>query len=125
MDSHGVDAALMEEVKRFVYAHYDEHLKDTFYASDLAKGLQLPAEESKTISDQVDWETAYFIRHRPTDNVADFPEIPPATRLVFFDCTPCSLLTVAFLLTFVSCSGRCSTCTSARWCRSQSSWPSA
>ncbi|KAI4969417.1 hypothetical protein ZWY2020_000331 [Hordeum vulgare] len=27
VDSHGVDAALMEEVKRFVYAHYDEHLR--------------------------------------------------------------------------------------------------
>ncbi|KAM3298018.1 hypothetical protein ACQJBY_039799 [Aegilops geniculata] len=80
VDSHGVDAALMEEVKRFVYAHYDEHLKDRFYASDLAKDLQLPAGESKTVSDQADWETAYFIRHRPASNVADFPEIPPATR---------------------------------------------
>ncbi|CAM0881467.1 unnamed protein product [Alopecurus aequalis] len=82
--SHGVDAALMEEVKRFVYGHYDDQqLKDTFYASDLAKDLQVAGpEDSKSVSDQVDWETAYFIRHHPNNNVADFPEIPPATREV-------------------------------------------
>ncbi|EMS56324.1 hypothetical protein TRIUR3_35049 [Triticum urartu] len=97
VDSHGVDAALMEEVKRFVYAHYDEHLKDRFYATDLAKDLQLPAEESKAVSGQVDWETAYFIRHHPSNNVADFPEIPPATRSVFSSSHPMLITHSCFL----------------------------
>uniref|UniRef100_A0A0E0FNJ5 Fe2OG dioxygenase domain-containing protein n=1 Tax=Oryza nivara TaxID=4536 RepID=A0A0E0FNJ5_ORYNI len=41
VENHGVEAALMEEVKSFVYRHYDEHLEKKFYASDLAKNLHL------------------------------------------------------------------------------------
>lgn len=83
VDSHGVDAALMEEVKRFVYGHYEEHLENKFYASDLAKNLQGGGpDDSNHVSDQVDWETTYFVQHRPKNNLADFPEIPPATREV-------------------------------------------
>lgn len=84
VDSHGVDAALMEEVKRFVYGHYEEHLEKKFYASDLAKNLQAGGpDDSNHVSDQVDWETTYFVQHRPKNNLADFTEIPPATREVF------------------------------------------
>jgi aminocyclopropanecarboxylate oxidase len=87
VDSHGVDAALMEEVKRFVYGHYDDQLEDKFYASGLAKDLLQaavpdPEDSNKPVSDQVDWESAYFIRHHPNNNVADFPEILPPTRSV-------------------------------------------
>ncbi|KAM0844098.1 hypothetical protein ACQ4PT_057297 [Festuca glaucescens] len=87
VDSHGVDAALMEEVKRFVYGHYDDQLEDKFYASCLAKDLQAavdpgPEDSNKPVSDQVDWESTYFIRHNPNNNVADFPEILPPTREV-------------------------------------------
>ncbi|KAM0844097.1 hypothetical protein ACQ4PT_057297 [Festuca glaucescens] len=87
VDSHGVDAALMEEVKRFVYGHYDDQLEDKFYASCLAKDLQAavdpgPEDSNKPVSDQVDWESTYFIRHNPNNNVADFPEILPPTRSV-------------------------------------------
>ncbi|KAL5227933.1 hypothetical protein ABZP36_016198 [Zizania latifolia] len=82
VDNHGVDATLMEEVKRFVYGHYEEHLEGSFYSSDLAKNLQLRKDNDGDggASDQVDWETTYFIQHRPKSNVADFPEIPPETR---------------------------------------------
>ncbi|KAL6654714.1 hypothetical protein ACP70R_008179 [Stipagrostis hirtigluma subsp. patula] len=75
LDNHGVDAALMEDVKRFVHGHYEEHLEAKFYNSDIAKNLQ-------ATSDKVDcdWETAYWILHRPETNVADFPEISSATR---------------------------------------------
>lgn len=87
VDSHGVDAALMEEVKRFVYGHYDDQLEDKFYASGLAKDLLQaavpdPEDSNKPVSDQVDWESAYFIRHHPNNNVADFPEILPPAREV-------------------------------------------
>ncbi|KAF8670984.1 hypothetical protein HU200_050256 [Digitaria exilis] len=77
VENHGVDAALMDEVKRFVYAHYEEHLEAKFYASDLAKNLPADADEP---SDKVDWESTYFIQHRPKNNVADFPEITPPIR---------------------------------------------
>ncbi|KAL6881988.1 hypothetical protein ACP4OV_011460 [Aristida adscensionis] len=81
VENHGVDAALMDEVKRFVYGHYEEHLERKFYASDLAKDLQAGRYDGDVASDEVDWETTYFIQHRPKNNVADFPEIsPPPTR---------------------------------------------
>ncbi|KAF0916301.1 hypothetical protein E2562_005904 [Oryza meyeriana var. granulata] len=79
VDSHGVDAALMEEVKRFVYRHYEEHLENKFYASDLAKNLKDDRGDG-ALSDQADWETTYFIQHLPKNTAADFTEIPPATR---------------------------------------------
>ncbi|EEC79256.1 hypothetical protein OsI_20025 [Oryza sativa Indica Group] len=27
-----------------------------------------------------DWEATYFVQHRPKNNAADFPDIPPAAR---------------------------------------------
>lgn len=84
VENHGVDAPLMDEVKRFVYGHYEEHLEAKFYASDLAKSLETddgrPEGEAEEPSDKVDWESTYFIQHRPKTNVADFPEITPACR---------------------------------------------
>lgn len=79
VENHGVDAALMDEVKRFVYGHYEEHLEAKFYASNVARNL--PAEDGGgEPSDEVDWESTYFIQHRPRNNAADFPEIAPAAR---------------------------------------------
>ncbi|KAF8696706.1 hypothetical protein HU200_036332 [Digitaria exilis] len=82
VENHGVDAALMDEVKRFVYAHYEEHLEAKFYASDLAKTLPADAAGGEPSDDKldVDWESTYFIQHRPKNNVADFPEITQPIR---------------------------------------------
>ncbi|CAD6231130.1 unnamed protein product [Miscanthus lutarioriparius] len=84
VENHGVDAPLMDEVKRFVYGHYEEHLEAKFYASDLAKSLDTdddrPEAEAEEPSDKVDWESTYFIQHRPKTNVANFPEITPPCR---------------------------------------------
>ncbi|RLM58912.1 1-aminocyclopropane-1-carboxylate oxidase 1-like [Panicum miliaceum] len=74
LENHGVDAAIMEDVKRFVHGHYEEHLEAKFHASDLARNLDAAD------AGQVDWEAAYSIQHRPTTNIADFPEISPPTR---------------------------------------------
>lgn len=75
LENHGVDAAIMEDVKRFVHGHYEDHLEAKFYASDLAKNLDTAD------ADEVDWESAYSIQHlpNPTNIAADFPEISPAT----------------------------------------------
>lgn len=78
LENHGVDASVMEEVKRFVHGHYEEHLESKFYASDLVKNLQHATGGS--YADQVDWEAAYSIHHHPKSNIAEFPEISPQTR---------------------------------------------
>lgn len=82
VENHGVDAPLMEEVKRFVYGHYEEHLEAKFYASALAMDLEAATrgDTDEKPSDEVDWESTYFIQHHPKTNVADFPEITPPTR---------------------------------------------
>ena len=71
----------MDEVKRFVYAHYEEHLEARFHASDLAKNLPAAGGAGdEEPSDKVDWEATYFIQHRPRNTAADFPEIAPLAR---------------------------------------------
>lgn len=66
VENHGVEAALMEEVKSFVYRHYDEHLEKKFYASDLAKNLQLNKDDDDdALADQVDWDLMSTRRWMP------------------------------------------------------------
>lgn len=67
VENHGVDVALMEKVKRLVYSHYDEHLKESFYNSELARGLG-----PQTNAGEVDWETTYFVQHQPVSNAEKF-----------------------------------------------------
>uniref|UniRef100_A0A0D9V294 1-aminocyclopropane-1-carboxylate oxidase n=1 Tax=Leersia perrieri TaxID=77586 RepID=A0A0D9V294_9ORYZ len=78
VENHGVEAALMEDVKRFVYAHYEDHLEKKFYASDLAKNLNHAI--AGDVSGEADWEATYFIQHRPKNTAASFPDIPAAAR---------------------------------------------
>ncbi|URE00319.1 1-aminocyclopropane-1-carboxylate oxidase [Musa troglodytarum] len=66
VENHGVDAGLMEEVKRHVYSHYDKCLKERFYDSELAKGLG-----PQTDAAEVDWETTYFVQHQPESSMED------------------------------------------------------
>ncbi|XP_052156447.1 1-aminocyclopropane-1-carboxylate oxidase 1-like [Oryza glaberrima] len=60
--------------------HYDEHLENKLYASDLAKNLQLNKDDDDDALADQDWEATYFVQHRPKNNAADFPDIPPAAR---------------------------------------------
>ncbi|MCL7042732.1 hypothetical protein MKW94_025218 [Papaver nudicaule] len=59
--NHGVNVELMDKVKKLVNLHYEECMKRRFYESEMAKGLEsrdAPATDS-------DWESSYFIWHRP------------------------------------------------------------
>nr|XP_009400531.2 PREDICTED: 1-aminocyclopropane-1-carboxylate oxidase 1 [Musa acuminata subsp. malaccensis] len=66
VENHGVAVALMEEMKRHVYSHYDKCLKERFYDSELAKGLG-----PQTDAAEVDWETTYFVQHQPESSTED------------------------------------------------------
>lgn len=54
----------MEKVKLLMNAHYEENMKDSFYGSDVAKSM----ENNEYISGK-DWETAFFVWHRPNSNI--------------------------------------------------------
>ncbi|KAJ4890960.1 1-aminocyclopropane-1-carboxylate oxidase 1 [Raphanus sativus] len=63
VDNHGIDKELMEKVKKMINSHYEEHLKKKFYKSEMVKALS----EGKT--SDADWESSFFIWHKPTSNI--------------------------------------------------------
>ncbi|XP_050216061.1 1-aminocyclopropane-1-carboxylate oxidase 1 [Mercurialis annua] len=71
VENHGIDDKLMEKVKQLVNAHYEDNLKGAFYESELARSLK-----NKGNTDDVDWESSYFIWHRPTSNIHQIPNLP-------------------------------------------------
>ncbi|XP_010262178.1 PREDICTED: 1-aminocyclopropane-1-carboxylate oxidase 1-like [Nelumbo nucifera] len=73
--NHGVDGELMEKVKQLVNKHYDKCTKESFYESEIAKGL-----ESRGVTSDVDWETTFFIWHRPTSNIDEFKDLSKEFR---------------------------------------------
>ncbi|KAJ4825449.1 Aconitate hydratase mitochondrial, partial [Turnera subulata] len=68
--NHGVNKELMEKVKRLVNNHYEEHLKESFYQSEAAKRLK-----GKDHTPDIDWESSFFIWHRPTSNISEIPNL--------------------------------------------------
>ncbi|EXB38828.1 1-aminocyclopropane-1-carboxylate oxidase 1 [Morus notabilis] len=69
--SHGIDTKLMERVKQLVNIHYEQNLKKQFYESEIAKRF-----ESKGHTSDVDWESSFFIWHRPISNMEEFENLP-------------------------------------------------
>ncbi|PON45455.1 Oxoglutarate/iron-dependent dioxygenase [Trema orientale] len=69
--NHGIDKKLMEKVKHLVNTHYEENLKQQFYESEIAKRL-----ESKGHTPDVDWESSFFIWHRPVSNMEQIENLP-------------------------------------------------
>ncbi|KAF9614013.1 hypothetical protein IFM89_014813 [Coptis chinensis] len=67
VSNHGINVELMEKVKRLVNMHYEEYMKESFYGSDIVKGLQ-----SKEAIREKDWESSFFIWHRPISNLHEF-----------------------------------------------------
>ncbi|KAK7314345.1 hypothetical protein VNO77_32865 [Canavalia gladiata] len=70
IENHEIDSNLMENVKRLINAYYEENLKESFYQSEIAKRL-----EKKHNTSDIDWESAFFIWHRPTSNINKIPNL--------------------------------------------------
>ncbi|KAI8565417.1 hypothetical protein RHMOL_Rhmol03G0257500 [Rhododendron molle] len=70
IENHGIDKDLMDKVKHLVNQHYEENMKESFYESEIAKGL-----EKKSIASYADWESSFFIWHRPNSNVNEIPNL--------------------------------------------------
>ncbi|KAK6941400.1 Isopenicillin N synthase-like, Fe(2+) 2OG dioxygenase domain [Dillenia turbinata] len=75
IENHGINKDLMEKVKHLVNMHYEEKMKKHFYDSNLAKEL-----EKKSLTSNEDWESTFFIWHRPTSNVNDFTDLSDELR---------------------------------------------
>lgn len=70
VDNHGIDKKLMEKVKQLVNTYYDENLKERFYESEMAKSLN-----NNEIVSKLDWESTFFIWHRPKSNINEIQNI--------------------------------------------------
>lgn len=79
VENHGVDVALMDKVKQLVYSHYDSCLKESFYSSELARGLG-----PQTNASDVDWESTYFLHHHPESNTKTMADHGAEFRLISF-----------------------------------------
>ncbi|KZV51301.1 1-aminocyclopropane-1-carboxylate oxidase [Dorcoceras hygrometricum] len=64
VDNHGVDKELMDRVKHLMNLHYKNKMKDEFESSEMAKRL-----ENNGFIKEKDWESTFFIRHRPSSNI--------------------------------------------------------
>ncbi|XP_009102154.1 1-aminocyclopropane-1-carboxylate oxidase 1-like [Brassica rapa] len=69
VDNHGIDKELMDKVKQLINSHYEEHLKEKFYQSEMVKALS----EGKT--SDADWESTFFVWHKPTSNISKVSNI--------------------------------------------------
>ncbi|KNA18665.1 hypothetical protein SOVF_068690 [Spinacia oleracea] len=67
IENHGIEKELMDKVKQFINKYYEENLKDGFFESDISKAL-----ENKENASSTDWESSFFIMHRPKSNMNDF-----------------------------------------------------
>ncbi|KAL0315753.1 UNVERIFIED_CONTAM: 1-aminocyclopropane-1-carboxylate oxidase 1 [Sesamum radiatum] len=80
IENHGIDVELMRKVKLLVNRHYEENLKASFYDSEMAKNL----ENDGYISDK-DWESTYFIWHRPCSNINELTSLSSDLRKAMDD----------------------------------------
>ncbi|XP_038890644.1 1-aminocyclopropane-1-carboxylate oxidase 1 [Benincasa hispida] len=69
VENHGIEERVLEKVKFLVNKHYDDNMKEEFYNSDVAKNL------GKMALTNVDWESTFFICHKPTSNLSHFTNI--------------------------------------------------
>ncbi|KAL2342613.1 hypothetical protein Fmac_003898 [Flemingia macrophylla] len=70
VENHDIDTLLMEKVKKLINTYYDENLKESFYQSEIAKRL-----EKQQNTFDIDWESAFFIWHRPNSNINQIPNL--------------------------------------------------
>ncbi|XP_047151400.1 1-aminocyclopropane-1-carboxylate oxidase 1 [Vigna umbellata] len=70
VENHEIDTQLMEKVKQLINTYYEENLKESFYQSGIAKRL----EKQENASD-IDWESSFFVWHRPTSSINEIPNI--------------------------------------------------
>ncbi|XP_043722069.1 1-aminocyclopropane-1-carboxylate oxidase 1 [Telopea speciosissima] len=68
--NHGINEQLMQKVKQLVNLHYEKCMKKSFYDTEMAKVL-----DNQSTASEMDWESSFFIWHRPTSNMDEFPNL--------------------------------------------------
>ncbi|EXB77011.1 1-aminocyclopropane-1-carboxylate oxidase [Morus notabilis] len=69
--NHGISHELMDAVERLTKEHYRKCMEQRFKEMVASKGLDVVQSE---IND-LDWESTFFLRHRPVSNMSEIPDL--------------------------------------------------
>ncbi|XP_030491216.2 1-aminocyclopropane-1-carboxylate oxidase [Cannabis sativa] len=69
--NHGISRELLDTVERLTKEHYRQCMEQRF--KDMVKSKGLEAVQSEI--DDLDWESTFFLRHLPTSNLSQIPDL--------------------------------------------------
>ncbi|XP_062088262.1 1-aminocyclopropane-1-carboxylate oxidase-like [Humulus lupulus] len=69
--NHGISHDLLDTVERLTKEHYRQCMEQRFKDMVASKGLEAVQSEI----DDLDWESTFFLRHRPTSNMSEIPDL--------------------------------------------------
>uniref|UniRef100_A0A7N0TUE9 Fe2OG dioxygenase domain-containing protein n=1 Tax=Kalanchoe fedtschenkoi TaxID=63787 RepID=A0A7N0TUE9_KALFE len=76
--NHGISHEFLDKVERLTKEHYKTEMEMRFKEMVASKGLESAKDEVK----DVDWESTFFLRHRPTSNMAEITHLNEEYRAV-------------------------------------------
>uniref|UniRef100_A0A7N0TST0 Fe2OG dioxygenase domain-containing protein n=1 Tax=Kalanchoe fedtschenkoi TaxID=63787 RepID=A0A7N0TST0_KALFE len=76
--NHGISHEFLDRVERLTKEHYKTAMEQRFKEMVASKGLDSAEDEVK----DVDWESTFFLRHRPTSNMAEITHLNREYRVV-------------------------------------------
>lgn len=76
MLNHGISHELLDKVEKMTKEHYKKCMEQRFKDMVAAKALEgLKAEVT-----DIDWESTFFLRHLPTSNISEVPDLEDEYR---------------------------------------------
>ncbi|KAL9316152.1 hypothetical protein ACSQ67_017153 [Phaseolus vulgaris] len=74
--NHGISQELLDRVERLTKEHYRKCMEKRFNEAVRSKGLECVQDELK----DMDWESTFFLRHLPTSNISEIPDLTQEYR---------------------------------------------
>ena len=74
--NHGISHELLDTVEKMTKEHYRKCMEQRFKEHMVSKGLDAVQAE---VND-MDWESTFFLRHRPVSNISEIPDLDDQYR---------------------------------------------
>lgn len=75
--NHEISTEFMDTVERLTKEHYKRFMEQRFKEMVATKGLETVQSEI----DDLDWESTFFLRHLPSSNISEVPDLDEDYRL--------------------------------------------
>lgn len=76
--NHSIPVEMLDTVERMTKEHYSKCMEQKFKEMVASKGL----ESAESEMNDVDWESTFFLRHRPVSNISEIPDLDDEYRKV-------------------------------------------